>query len=476
LPPYELADGETSPYGARTAFGLDPVYIAVEGVPDLDPAAVDDALGPEGAAALEQVRRAPRVDYHAVRALKRRVLARGFERFVAREWARDTARAQALRAFVKREAYWAPDLALYVALREQHSGHGWTTWTPPARDRDPQILARGRSALGGGEPDELGRRVLHHHYLQWLAHEQWDRARSRMRELGVELMGDLPFVVGEESADVWSRPGQFLRDVSLGAPPDAFSADGQAWGLPAYNWSAMDADGLAWVRARTRHAAQLYDRFRLDHAVGYFRMWIKPREGPGHFEPDQETVQRDRGARVLMAMLAEAAGAVHVIAEDLGLIPPFVREALVDLHIPGYRVIPWEKDAQQRFRDPIAFPALSVASLSTHDTRPITTWWADLPPADQEQLAALAGIESAASAADRTLALLGLLLRSGSDLTLMLAQELLDTSERINTPGTVTDANWTYRLPQPIEDLQASSVAQARIAAIAARAGSGGRA
>jgi 4-alpha-glucanotransferase len=475
LPPYELADGETSPYGARTAFGLDPVYIAIDAVPDLDSGDVAGALGPQGEADRDRLRGAPSVDYHAVRALKRRVLARGFERFVAREWTRGTARARALRTFVKREEYWAPDLALYVALREQHGGYGWTTWSPAARDRDPQLLAQARAVLEGGDLDELGRRVLHHHYLQWLAHGQWDRAREQMRAMGVELMGDLPFVVGEESADVWSRPGQFLRDVSLGAPPDAFSAEGQAWGLPAYDWSAMDADGLRWVRARTRHAARLYDRFRLDHAVGYFRMWVMPREGPGRFDPDAEEVQLDRGTGVLRTMLAEAAGAVHVVAEDLGLIPPFVRAALVDLQIPGYRVIPWEKDADQRFRDPAAFPALSVASLSTHDTKPITTWWADLSPDDQEQLAALAGVDTAADAAERSLALLGLLLRSGSELTLMLPQEILGTSERINTPGTVTDANWTYRLPEPIEDLQASPVARARLAAIAGLAGGGGR-
>jgi 4-alpha-glucanotransferase len=475
LPPYELADGETSPYGARTAFGLDPIYISVGRVPDLEPRDVAEALGSEGAATLERVRRAPRLDYHAVRALKRRVLARAFERFVEHEWAKGTARAEALRAFVRQEEYWAPDLALYVALREQRGGYGWTTWPPPARDRDPQVVARARSAAATRDLDDLGRLVLHHHYLQWLAHEQWDRARGRLRELGVELMGDLPFVVGEESADVWSRPGQFLRDVSLGAPPDAFSKEGQQWGLPAYDWAAMDADNLGWVRARTRHASRLYDRFRLDHAVGYFRMWVKPHGGPGRFEPEGEATQRERGARVLSAMLAEAAGAVHVVAEDLGLIPPFVRAALVDLHIPGYRVIPWEKDPQQRFRDPTAFPPLSVASLSTHDTLPITAWWADLSSRERDELAALAGIAPAASPADRSLALLGLLLRSGSDLTLILAQELLGTAERINTPGTVTDMNWTYRLPQPIEDLQADGAVQARLGAIGALARAAGR-
>lgn len=470
LPPYELADGETSPYGARTAFGIDPIYISIDGVPDLDRREIAEALGEEGTATLERVRRAPRVDYHTVRALKRRALGRAFDRFLEREWAKGTARARALRAFVKQEDYWAPDLALYVALRERHHGYGWTTWPPPERDRGAEVMARARPTADGDPPDELGRIVLRHQYLQWLAHEQWDRARTGMRDIGVELMGDLPFIVGEESADVWARPQQFMRDVSLGAPPDDFSKEGQDWGLPAYNWPVMDADDLGWVRARTRHASRLYDRFRLDHVVGYFRMWVKPQGGAGRFEPGIESGQLDRGTRVLRAMLTEAAGAVHVVAEDLGLIPPWVRTTLAELGVPGYRVIPWEKDAQEGFRDPRAFPALSVASLSTHDTKPITAWWEDFSPAERRQLAALSGIEPAVGPAERNMALLGLLLRAGSALTLTLPQEVLGTMERINAPGTVTETNWTYRLPQTLEDLATDPAVGARLESIRALA------
>jgi 4-alpha-glucanotransferase len=466
LPPYELADGETSPYGARTAFGLDPIYISVGAVPDLTAADVAETLGAGGAAVLARVRQAPRVEYHAVRALKRRVLARAFERFVAREWMSGTSRARELDAFVRGEEAWAPDLALYVALRERHAGYSWTTWPAPERDRFPEVVARARIRPAPAALDEVGHAVLRHLYLQWIAHGQWARARARMRDLGVELMGDLPFVVGEESADVWAQPGLFRRDVALGAPPDDFSKDGQDWGLPAYNWPVMDTDGLGWIRTRTAHAAHLYDRFRLDHLVGYFRMWIKPPGGAGRFEPADEAAQRERGIRVLAAILGQAEGAAQVVAEDLGLIPPFVREALADLKVPGYRVIPWEREAGQGLRDPRAFPPLSVASLSTHDTKPITTWWDDFSPDEQREIAALGGFDPGAAAAERTLRLLGLLLDSGSDLTLMLGQEMLGTGERINTPGTVSDVNWTYRLPAPLEDLEADPATRARLGAI----------
>jgi 4-alpha-glucanotransferase len=476
LPPYELADGETSPYGARTAFGLDPIYISVGDIPDLAAPDVAEALGADGATTLARLRQAPRVEYHAVRALKRRVLARAFERFVARDWNEGTARARALREFVRREEYWAPDLALYVALRERHGGHSWTIWPPAERDRAPEVVGRARAVQPPAPLDELGHAVLRHLYLQWIAHEQWERARGRMRELGVELMGDLPFVVGEESADVWAQPGLFRRDVALGAPPDAFSKEGQDWGLPAYNWPVMDTDGLGWIRTRTAHAAHLYDRFRLDHVVGYFRMWIKPPGGPGRFEPAQEVDQRERGMRVLRAILAHAEGSAHVVAEDLGLIPPFVRATLADLGVPGYRVIPWERDASQRFRDPRSFPPVSVAALSTHDTQPITTWWNDFSAAEQQELAGLGGFDAGAAAAERGLGLLGLLLAARSDLTLILGQELLGTGERINTPGTVSDVNWTYRLPEPLEDLETDPAARSRLEAIRTLAQSARRA
>jgi 4-alpha-glucanotransferase len=454
LPVHELAAGETSPYGARTAFGLDPIYIGLESVPELDARVVDDTLGDGGRLALEGLRQSPRVEYARVRALKERVLRRAFERFYVREWKKDTARAGQLRAFVQEQAAWAEDLALYVALRERHAGYGWESWPAAEKNREPGAMAEARSEL------ELA--VLSHQYAQWIAHTQWNRARDEVRALGVELMGDLPFIIGGESADVWSRAPQFRRDVSLGAPPDAYSEDGQDWGLPAYDWAAMDADGLSWLRARTRHAASLYDRFRLDHVVGYFRMYVKHAGKKGVFDPASEPAQLARGQLVLAAMQEEARGS-RIIAEDLGVIPPFVREALTRLAIPGYRVIPWEKDDGKGYRDIHAYAATSLATWSTHDTAPIVAWGDELPAGDRAELARMAGLAEGAREPERSLALLALLFGSSSELTLVLATELLGQRDRINTPGTVDETNWTYRLPMPLEDLERDPVASARM-------------
>jgi 4-alpha-glucanotransferase len=473
LPPHELSRGETSPYSALTAFALDPIFAGIEAVADLDEASIDAALGPEGRATLERLRTRARVDYESVRDLKTRALGAAFARFVEREWTRGTERAATLKRFVRDEAWWLSDFALYTVLRASHQCWGWSTWPAQERDRDPARI--------GALSHDLEHRLLEVAYVQWTMLEQWAAAREAMREAGVELMGDLPFVVCEESADVWARPGEFQLAMSLGAPPDDFSADGQEWGLPPYDWTAMDATGLAWLRSRIRHASRLYDRFRLDHVVGYFRQWVRPKHaGGGRFDPGDEAAQLARGRTVLSAMVEEvpaarsAAAPPRIIAEDLGVVPRFVRETMRELGLPGYRVLPWERDGAI-FRDPGAFPATSVASWSTHDTAPITAWWDDFSETDRKVLGERASVPEGASDAERSLALLGDLYGSSSDLALVLAQELLGERGRLNTPATVNDGNWTWRLPRPVEDLAADPAVAARMAAVRARIESSGR-
>lgn len=472
LPAHELADGETSPYGALSAFALDPIYITVEAVPEVDEALVKEALGAEGLAELARVREASRVDYTTVRRLKRTALRAAFARFRERE-AKKTERGTAFMTFVSHEGSWLKDHALYAAIRASHNGYGWTTWPAHERDRAPEVLALASSPHDDGA---LGTAVLEEMYLQWIAHEQWRAARAKLKDAGVELMGDMPFIVGSESADLWAHRDQFRTDVTLGAPPDDFSAEGQSWGLPAYNWSAMDGDDLAWLRSRAAHSATLFDRFRIDHVVGFFRQWVKGHEAgaKGEFDPAAEPQQRARGEKVLRAMI-EASGPNSVIAEDLGVIPDFVRETMTRLELPGYKVLPWERD-NNVYRDPRGYPELSVATWSTHDTLPITQWWYEMEPWERERIAAQDGIALDLPEGERELALIKLLFAARSSLTLLLAQEVLGDKTRINLPGSVTPINWTWRLSKPIEDLLADPTVASRLAAIKELAEKSGRA
>ena len=467
LPIQELSQGETSPYGALSAFAIDPIYIDVEKIPGFGKEAIEHRLGAEGLAELARVRALPSVEYRTVRTLKQRALHEAFAR--ERTLLTGTKRAP-FHAFVDREASWLKDHALYMALRGSHDQHGWQTWPENEKARDPRILALANELDDGG----IGTRVLEQMYLQFVAHEQWLAARAELKKLGVLLMGDMPFIVGGESADIWAHQDQFRTDVSLGAPPDDFSKDGQSWGLPVYDFTAMDKDGLAWLRNRAAHTATLFDRFRIDHLVGFFRQWVTKEGEAGAFLPKAEKDQMVRGEKVLRAMI-EAAGGEAVIAEDLGVIPPFVRETMARLGLPGYKVLPWERDETFIPRDPRAFPEKSVATWSTHDTAPITSWWPELEPWERERLAALDDIPLDLPKQERELALLKLLFSARSELTLVLVNELLGDGARINTPGTVNDRNWTWRLPQPIEDLQADPEVSARFAAIEKLVAASGR-
>lgn len=465
LPVNELADGETSPYGARTAFGLDPIYLSIADIPELEGETDARFLGQDAERERQRLRALPRVDFKGVRALKEKALARAFATFHEREWVPRTARAKELLAFVRHEASWEDDLSLYVALREEQHDHGWETWPMPLRMRDPASLDDARARL------EL--RILRHRYEQWLMAQQWGKARAAVDALGMKLMGDLPFVVGRESADAWAR-SRLFRAGSLGAPPDEFSPEGQDWGLPAYDWAALEATDYAWLRARVRHASRLYHAFRVDHLIGYFRQYVRKPKGEidvtlpdtpekyGVFDPPTEAEQAKHG-ETLLSVMAAAKDDAELIAEDLGVIPDFARETMKRLGLPGYKVILWERDEAGILPDPATYDETSVATWSTHDTQPITAWWDELDARDRTDLLALMKLDANAAHAEIDRGLFDLVLRAGSRLSLVLVTELLGDKTRINTPATVGDHNWTYRLPEDLETIESDPGVRARM-------------
>ncbi|MFO0666292.1 MAG: 4-alpha-glucanotransferase [Polyangiaceae bacterium] len=454
LPVSELSGAETSPYGARTAFAVDPVYIALDKVPEL-PEGPEAVLSDEERQELSGARKSPRVRYEVVRRLKRKVLRVAWQRFLQaqpRPVAGD--RSAAFRAFRAAESAWLDDYALFVSLWHEKNT-GWEQW--PERDRDPQLLDLARTRLAESIDEQC--------YYQWLALSQWDEARQDLAKADMKLMGDVPFALGNESVDVWADPLEFRRELSLGCPPDAFAADGQDWGLPVYDIAKMREQGFVFFKRRTEHMARLVDCFRLDHVVGYFRTWYwtrSPGSKPvGQFDVQGEPAQADRGRELLVAM-GSSAPKDALIAEDLGVIPPFVRDTLRDLGIPGYRIVPWERGAHEIISDPRSFPACSVAAYSTHDTAPISSWWDSFSHQDKERLASLAGFDVHANVGERALPLLRLLSESPAELVLVQPQEVLDEPHRVNLPGSVSDDNWTYRLPLTAEALMNDAFATSR--------------
>ncbi|MGZ3418693.1 MAG: 4-alpha-glucanotransferase [Polyangiales bacterium] len=453
LPLGELPEGETSPYSAATSFAIDPMYVAIDRLEDVDDEERTALVGPDAAATVARIKAAAAVEYGTVRAIKRRILRAAFDRFFTTEWERDGARARQFKGFAESEQAWLSDYALYRALKSRFAENWWRGWPAGARDRDDKALARYRA--------DLGREALFHAWVQWIAHEQWAEARRQVNAMGVELMGDLPFMVGVDSADVWGNRKDFFVDATLGVPGDAMAPEGQDWGLPAYDWSAMDKDDLAWVRRRSAQMGRLFDRFRVDHLVGYFRMYVRPRtEGAKpHWMPDFEPDQIARGEKVVSAIVESAHA--RVIAEDLGTIPPFVRASLDKLRVPGYKVMMWEKDGDS-FRDPASYPYLSLATSGTHDTMTLATRWETLPFDERRHaLSDIPSLRGVSSMRDVDKlgppvhdALLDALYGAGSELTLLPLQDLWGSKDRINVPGIVGAQNWSYRLPATIEALR----------------------
>ena len=196
---------------------------------------------PAIATTLRAVRASPRVEFQAVRGLKQRALRASFERFLEHEWRSGSERDRALQAYVSEQAWWLEDYALFRALHAREHERAWTEWPEALQRREPTAIDRARR--------ELADEVLFQQYLQWLAGTQWQEARADTH--GVALFGDLPFMVDADSADVWVRQHQFRLDMSVGAPPDAFSATGQDWGMPVYQWDALateDYRGCASAR------------------------------------------------------------------------------------------------------------------------------------------------------------------------------------------------------------------------------------
>jgi 4-alpha-glucanotransferase len=443
LPINEMPPGERSPYSALSAMAIDPQFVSIGGLEDFAAVGGEEALEAGARGRLDTARSADAVDYAAVRQLKQDALRRCFARFRDAEWNANSARAAALRAYIEDEAGWLDDYALFRALHARHDERSWLEWPEPLRSRDAGALAAARADLADD--------ILYRQYVQWIAQGQWKAAREHAG--GVALFGDLPFMVSGDSADVWARQDEFRLDASVGVPPDAFSETGQDWGLPVYRWDVLADRDFDWLRDRARRNALLFDGYRVDHLVGFYRTYFRPHGGgPPQFTPSEEDAQTRLGERVLQVFREPG---TEIIAEDLGVVPDFVRASLARLGVPGYKVLRWERQWHtdgQPFNDPADYPACAVATSGTHDTETLAAWWANAPPEEKEAVRAIPAVRARADADDQVpAALVEALVGAGADLLILPIQDVFGWHDRINQPATVGDANWTWRLPWPVD-------------------------
>ncbi len=357
------------------------------------------------------------------------------ERVLARTDADPDARRE-LQTWCAEQA-WLEDYATFVVLRRSLGNTGWSTWPKELRDREPEALAQALAPL----QDELTAVQVE----QWLFATQWDAVHRYAHDHGVLLFGDLPIFVSYDSADVWSSPDLFLLDEEgrptsvTGVPPDYFSAEGQRWNNPHYDWKAMARDGFAWWRGRVARQRELFDLVRIDHFRGFESSWHVPADAPTAI--DGEWVKTP-GAEVLAA-LVETSGAGTLVAEDLGLITAEVDDLRLRFGLPGMKVLHFAFDGEaDNAYLPENHEPLSVVYTGTHDNDTTVGWWSQLDDDTREQVAEHLAVP------DELMpwALVRLAMASSAQLAVVPAQDLLalGSESRMNTPGTA-EGNWLWQ-------------------------------
>lgn len=466
LLPLAPTDGTGSPYSSPSGSALNPWFIDADDLVarQLITAADRDSLPGGGLERLDP-RQAGRRSEAIAAALER-------------HWSsQPPTRQAAFRGWCRQQRSWLPDHARFMVLRRLEQGRPWWQWPAPLAQRLPWAIAR----FDRDHAADLRRECL----LQWQLQQQWDGLRRQAATSGVRLMGDLPFYVAHDSADVWSHPGLFSLApggdlvAQSGVPPDYFAATGQLWGTPVYRWWRHRLSGFRWWLARLRRQLELFDLLRLDHFRALEAYW----RVPGHDRTAEHGRWCPSPGSALLAGLARLCrrrglllpdGRLPLIAEDLGVITPAV-EALRDhFRLPGMKILQFAFDGNA---DNPYLPARYSGSdwvvyTGTHDNPTTTGWWHDLDADGRRRVEAAVGAAVTAPAWQ----LLELGLASTAALVVTPLQDLLELGDgaRFNTPGTC-EGNWSWRLDRPVADLAGPLHGYGRMAATYGRSSLAGR-
>jgi len=492
--PVNETGSDHSPYNIISSIAYEPVTLSVSPswLPDIDKADFERVTKKHHVAAL---REGP-VRYGAVKALKRELLALGFKNFRTSKGAR----VREFAAFREVESDWLEPYALFRALIAWNNDDEVTShW--PEEHRSPAAAHAWLASLDEKQTKLFREQIAFFSYIQWVAHTQWRRARGEFDKLGMALMGDIPVGVSLYSADVWAEPGIFDLQRSSGAPPEkVFKSDsftekwGQNWGFPLYNWQAMSRDNFAWWRRRLEAARTVFHLLRVDHALGFFRIYsfpwrpqdnarfvdLTPEQAkeitggplPGFVAFDDSTPENReynrRQGEMLFRMILEETGPHRLIAEDLGELSPYVRPTLEALDIPGFKIPQWERGADGVMSPGSDYPRLSLATFATHDHPPVRQFWEDWNAlaknpdtalrvvCEMREMLDFCGRDDIPVPCDFTLevhdALMKGLFASNSWLSVHQVTDVFALRERFNVPGAVGDQNWTCRVPGRIQD------------------------
>ena len=378
------------------------------------------------------------VDFEAVKRFKDTVLEAAWKSFSA--GARADLRPT-FEQFGHDQAHWLDDYALFRALKTRNNDASYLEWPDDLVRRTPAALDRARRVLAS-HVDQV-------RFAQFLLFRQGARLKAHARAKGVRLIGDLPFFVSPDSSDVWAHPELFLLDstrrprVVAGVPPDYFSAQGQRWGNPIYDWQALAARDYRWCIDRLRALLAYVDAVRLDHFRGFAAAWHIPAAAP--------TAQAGEWiagpSAALFGAVEKALGGLPFVAEDLGLITPDVGGLRDEFRIPGTRVLQFAFDGHSDNPYlPHNYAPNTVVYSGTHDNPTTRGWFEDLPDAERANLWRYLKRE-AGTAKEAAPALLRLAWSSVAALAIAPLQDVLNLGNeaRMNQPG-IAEGNWRWRV------------------------------
>lgn len=343
--------------------------------------------------------------------------------------------------FCKANQHWLPDYALYMALKNQNDGKSWIEWEEEIRLRKPEAVECYKR--------ELEEECNFYKFLQYEFHEQWTKVKEYAHKKGIQIVGDVPIYVAFDSADTWANPELFQLDEKnlplgvAGCPPDAFSATGQLWGNPLYNWAYHKKTGYDWWLKRIAYCFDLYDIVRIDHFRGFDEYYSIPYGDEtavnGHWEkgPGMD----------LFNTVKEKLGELDIIAEDLGFLTESVFQLLKDSGYPGMKVLQFAFDPSED-SDYLTYKYQRncVVYTGTHDNDTTAGWFEKLSDGDKE--VALRYMNSFYTPKEEQhWDLIALAMRSTADTCIIPVQDFLGlgSEARINMPSTLGD-NWKWRM------------------------------
>jgi 4-alpha-glucanotransferase len=383
------------------------------------------------------------VDYDAVIPFKARLLETAWANFKA--GARKDLRAD-YDEFRSKQEHWLDDYALFEALKTRFHGEYYLDWPEEFVQRRSEALTRARQ--------ELADQVDQVCFAQFLLFRQTDQLKDYAHSKGVSLIGDLPFFVSPDSSDVWADPEFFLLDERrhprfvAGVPPDYFSAEGQLWGNPVYNWDALRATGYRWAIDRLRALLAHVDAIRLDHFRGFAAAWHVPAGAP-----TAQSGQWVQGpGSVFFEAVQQELGSLPFIAEDLGFITPDVYAVRDQFQLPGMKILQFAFDGHSDNPYlPNNFVSNTVAYTGTHDNAPTREWYEQLPEYQRQNFWNYLK-RAPGSTDDAAPSLVNLAWLSIAALTVAPLQDLLNlgAESRMNIPGS-TKENWRWRCPDHTE-------------------------